>query len=91
MDLLVLILLSRKIRKIIREKEGLKPNLYVITLLLLWFSIGLLFVFIGMKLFGELTYALFFGLIGEAIGGYLGYKLAINAEPVVENDNDSLF
>nr|WP_321453759.1 hypothetical protein [uncultured Carboxylicivirga sp.] len=84
-ELFVLIYLSRKVRKIINAKTGLRANQYVLTLILLWFSLELLFGAIGMKITsGNIIAAIPIGMLGAAIGGYLGYRLAVNAEPVVE-------
>lgn len=80
LELIALIWLIRKIRRILMNK-GLKPARYVMTLLLLWISLELLSVAIAFKFTGELFSALPYGIIGAAIGGYLGYKLAVNAEP----------
>ena len=86
LELIALIWLIRKIRRILLTK-GLKPLNYILTLLLLWISLELLSVAIAFKFTGELFSALPYGIIGAAIGGYLGYKLAINAEPETNSIN----
>ena len=85
LEIFVLIYLNKKIRRIVKEK-GLTPRRYTTTLLLLWFSLELLFISIGMKFTGDPITALPVGMIGAAIGGYLGYKLAVNAEPEAKEE-----
>lgn len=84
-EIFALIYLNKKIRRIVKEK-GLSPRRYTTTLLLLWFSLELLFISIGMKFTGDPITAIPVGMIGAAIGGFLGYRLAINAEPEVREE-----
>jgi len=85
LEIIALVFLSKKIRKIVNEK-GLNARRYVTMLILLWFSLELLFIAFGIKMFGDPISALPIGMIGAAIGGYLGYKLAVNAEAEVNNN-----
>lgn len=84
LEIIVVIFLSIKIRKIIIAKN-LRPGKYIVTMLLLWLSLELLSIGIAFKITGDLFSAVPFGIIGAGIGGYLGYKLAVNAEPATQN------
>ncbi len=83
LEIIILLFLIRKIRKILSAKN-IKPFRYITTMLLLWLSLELLSIAIAFKVTGDLYASVPFGLIGAAIGGYLGYKLAVNAEPVTQ-------
>lgn len=81
LEIIVIIVLSKRIIKIVKPK-GHRPSRYILTMLLLWLSLEMLCIAIGVKITGDLMASLPFGLIGAAIGGYLGYKLALNAPDI---------
>ncbi len=78
LEIIAIFILSKRIGKIVRPK-GHKASTYIVTMILLWLSLEILSVSIAMKFTGDFLTAMPYGLIGAAIGGYLGYKLAINA------------
>lgn len=78
LEIIAIIFLSKRIAKIVRPK-GHKASKYIVTMILLWISLEFLCVAIAFKITGDLMNAMPFGLIGAAIGGYLGYKLAVDA------------
>ncbi|MCU4176266.1 hypothetical protein [Carboxylicivirga sp. N1Y90] len=78
LEIIVIIFLSKRIGKIVRPK-GHKVSKYIVTMILLWLSLEFLIVAIAFKVTGDLMSAMPFGLIGAAIGGYLGHKLAVDA------------
>lgn len=84
MDIIALIYLSLKVKKIVIAK-GLRPTHYIVTLVLLCLSLELLGFAGGAYLFKNQIAMLLMPLLGAAIGLYLGYKLAINAEPANQN------
>ncbi len=80
LEIIALIYLSIRIKKIVLAK-GLRPTRYIVTMLLLWMSLELLGLAAGNRLFESEIAAYLIAIAGACIGGYLGYKVAINAEP----------
>jgi hypothetical protein len=79
LELLILYLLTRSVKRIAESKE-LKPTKYVTYTILLWFGFEALFYILGLVFFRVPIMAYFFALIGAAIGGLLGYRIAQKAE-----------
>ena len=84
LEIIAIVLLSKRIGKIVRPK-GHKASKYIIPMILLWMSLEFLTVAIAFKITGNLMSAMPFGLIGAAIGGFLGYKLAVDAKDITQN------
>jgi hypothetical protein len=83
LDILICVLLSRKIAAIVREK-GRKPAGYVASFAALYFVGEISGLVLGFMLSdGEETASLLlFGVVGAAIGGLIGYLIANSAKPL---------
>lgn len=79
LELIILFLLSRSVRRIAEGKE-LNPTKYVTYTILLWFGFEALFYVLGLVFFRMPVMAYFFALIGAAIGGLIGYRIAKKAQ-----------
>ena len=81
LEIIAIIALGKSISKIIRAK-GLKPLKYILLMVFLWITFEFVGLVIGTLLFGEGIGAYLMALPGAALGGYLSYRIAVNARGV---------
>ncbi|MEO9475354.1 MAG: hypothetical protein ABJG41_07455 [Cyclobacteriaceae bacterium] len=82
LEIIAMISLGRTIKNIVLEK-GLRPTRYIINMVLLWISMEIVGLYIGMQLFPNPFGAYLLAIAGAAFGGYLGYRGAVNAQPEI--------
>lgn len=82
LEIIAMVSLGRTIRTIVLEK-GMKPARFIWTMVGLWIGLEIVGMYIGMSLFRNPFAAYLFAIAGAALGGYLAYKNAVNAEPEV--------
>lgn len=80
-ELIIIFTLGKSISGIIRDK-GRKPFKYVLLMILMWVGFEFLGAFIGAMIFGEGLIVYPFALGGAALGGYLSYNIAKNANEI---------
>ena len=80
LELIILIILCRGIRRIAESKE-LSSFKYTAYTILLWFGFEAVFWLLGMVFFRAPILAYLFALIGAALGGYIAYRIVEKATP----------
>ncbi|MEN8250106.1 MAG: hypothetical protein ABFS32_14330 [Bacteroidota bacterium] len=79
-EIIAIITLGKTIRGIISEK-GLKPWKYILLMVVLWLGFEIIGFIIAGLILGESLISYLFAIAGAALGGYLSYRIALNAEP----------
>ena len=82
LEIIAIISLSKKIKRIVIEKN-LKPTKYIVIMVLLWISLEFFGAIAGTIFFGEDFVVYLFALTGAGLGALLGYTIANNAKPKV--------
>ena len=80
LEIVVLVLLWKLNGRIVREK-GLPTKKYHILTIVLWFAFEFVGIGAGLMITESFFSAVYFGLLGASLGGYLSYRIAKNAQP----------
>ena len=88
LEIIAIMILGRRIARMVKAK-GHRPGRYIVTMLLLWISLEMLGFVAGQRFFADEVLAYLWAIVGAAIGGYLGYLLAVNA-PDINSDEQTL-
>ena len=86
LEIICLILLWRLNGKIAREK-GLPTRKYHLMTIALWFLFEFIGIFVGMMITDSFFSAVYFGLLGASLGGFLSYRMVKKAEPAEGIEN----
>lgn len=80
LEIIAIVMLGSKIKKIVKAK-GLNPARYILIMVVLWIGCEFAGGFIGGLIMGPAVLAVYpFAIAGAALGGYLGYRIAVNAK-----------
>jgi hypothetical protein len=87
LEIIALVYLGKEIKKIV-EAKGLKATKYIVIMITLWVGLELTGAIVGTLVAGEQQLTMYlFAITGAAFGGYLSYRVAVNAEPAILDRN----
>ena len=81
LELVGIIVLAKAIKRIVNEK-GLRAFRYVLLLVILWLGFEVIGLYVGMIIFGDVMIGYLLAFPGAALGAYISYQVAKNAQPV---------
>lgn len=86
LEIIAIIFLGREVKKIV-ESKGHNATRYILIMVGLWIGLEITASIIGAMFFGDTGMMYMFALLGAAVGGYFGYRIAL-AAPDIGSDAD---